>query len=427
MVQNIRLGSELTTGLVGYWPLDEGGGGTAFDRSVYGKNGTLVGNTHSVVSDRGRVMSFDGSGDYISVGHDESLIFADYSISFWVRTSNTNQVKMVATKASTVDNRSIYIYFSTSNQGINAIVSGTIGGSTDGIVSSSSLQNDTWYYVNVVLINKTSLLLYINAELDGSDYAIAGDLYTNTVPLRFGARYDSSYYFDGELSDISLHNRALTASEIQQLYLHGLQSRRDPIELWAAATAGGGGTSYQDEVNVQTSVQSSATDTAVLNDDVSVSTTISASVTDISAFTDDINSTVTTSSSVDDVYTPNGATAYFDEVNVSVTCGSSVVDTLTVTDDVSVSVSTTSEITDMYGFVDEVNCSTSIDCEVTDTLAYSDDVTATVTVSDSATDGVSFYDAVNTQCNVQCEASDSYTPISGFLVSAAFLMLKKHR
>ena len=52
-----------TAGMIGYWPLDEGGGSTAYDATPQGYDGTLTGDTAWTSGALGQSLTFDGSGD----------------------------------------------------------------------------------------------------------------------------------------------------------------------------------------------------------------------------------------------------------------------------------------------------------------------------------------------------------------------------
>jgi hypothetical protein len=75
-------------GLLAYWPLDEGAGDQAADRSDRGHKSTLVGGWW-INGVRGKALLFDGRRDYLDLGNDAALSFpADgpFTIALWMAT-----------------------------------------------------------------------------------------------------------------------------------------------------------------------------------------------------------------------------------------------------------------------------------------------------------------------------------------------------
>src|SRR3989338_9810440 len=76
------------TGLVGYWSMDEGSGSYATDSSGNKNTGILTNGPTWVDGKRGKALNFDGSNDYVSIGHPQSgvLDFGTNSFSYgsWI-------------------------------------------------------------------------------------------------------------------------------------------------------------------------------------------------------------------------------------------------------------------------------------------------------------------------------------------------------
>jgi len=231
------LDPNLSKGLVGYWPLDNQGG-IAYDRSGYGNNGTLVADTHSVISERGRCLSFDGDGDYVSVANSTLYDFTseDYSVSFWINTQSlktTGTEKLIDKATWNVSGWEIFISYAAVYHRLYARTyqSGAIQTS----YSYTDLVINTWYHVTICR-RGSAIDMYINAvnrtQSAGShiDPASSSDL------LAIGASDTGASPFLGLLSDVAIFNRDLLVSEVQELYRYGLHKHRDPIELWTAAS-----------------------------------------------------------------------------------------------------------------------------------------------------------------------------------------------
>ena len=81
--------ADIGDGLVGYWPLDEGGGASAVDVSGNGSDGTLNGGPGWVAGKFGTVLEFDGADDHVDLGNSTILDFgiSDFAVSAWVNIS----------------------------------------------------------------------------------------------------------------------------------------------------------------------------------------------------------------------------------------------------------------------------------------------------------------------------------------------------
>ena len=82
---------------------------------------------------------------------------------------------------------------------------------------------DAWYFVAATRDSATGeLAVYVNGARTGSSVFSAVPN-TQAVPLRIGMSYyvPSGEYFKGAIDDVRIYNRALSAQEIQQLYLGG--------------------------------------------------------------------------------------------------------------------------------------------------------------------------------------------------------------
>ena len=86
---NVALAQFVTEGLVSYWSFEAETIEGKTVRDVWGKNdGTIVGDTKRKVGKVGSALEFDGDGDSVDCGNDESLNFDTedpFSICAWVK------------------------------------------------------------------------------------------------------------------------------------------------------------------------------------------------------------------------------------------------------------------------------------------------------------------------------------------------------
>lgn len=218
----------LWDGLVGLWPLASGGGGTAFDLSGYGRDGTWNGTgTHWTGSERGTVGQLNGSDDYIGA----SLLgsFNDVSISVWVKLSSDTEafIRFAGWDAGPKlwrSSGSLATFYS-----LGFVYTGTIVVGTSVTLQAA----DGWTHI-IGTKSGSSWTLYANGSPIGTGtQALSWSNKAFEIGRRAWAAPDE--YVPGFLSDTRVYNRALAPSEAQQLYLDPFASLRLRRRVFAVA------------------------------------------------------------------------------------------------------------------------------------------------------------------------------------------------
>jgi len=187
------------------------GSGTSWtDLSGNGNNGTLTnGPTYS--SDNGGSLSFDGVNDYVQT--DLNTHYSQITLSAWAIRTDTNSFRSLIGKYRgdpaeyPAQTKSYELLFNNS-AGIRFHVNSIP------IDYNSSTTAGVWYNV-VGTYDGTITRLYLNGEAVASGARTAG---ANSVPFRIGASPRGANYNNGNISQVSIYNRALTAAEISQNY-----------------------------------------------------------------------------------------------------------------------------------------------------------------------------------------------------------------
>jgi hypothetical protein len=203
--------------LVGYWPLNEGTGTIAYDRSGKGNNGTWSGTStpHYATSNGKTVGYFNGVNDYVNVG---SLGLSGNvgTVSFWQKAYSLNDF------AATIDSSfgggvttvRFYIgYYYSGDPYFRVFVGDGINAESFSFFRTPPL--NIWEHY-VVVLNGSTLKVFLNGFLLDSTKTV-----TRTLALgnyRFGSSLGGSRFFNGLIDDIRIYNRALSASEISALY-----------------------------------------------------------------------------------------------------------------------------------------------------------------------------------------------------------------
>jgi hypothetical protein len=207
------------TGLVGHWTFDgpDIQNLTAIDKSGKGNHGTITGTTKTI-GKLGQGLSFDGTGDYISMGTSFDISSKPFSLSAWVRPTSYADYGTIFAKRDSWNASDMRF-------------SWTLGIPTDfGIYFSSPatnlffMQNDAlplgaWSFLAVV-VEASSTHLYVDGILEetlgsftlGTD--ASAEVRTGNVPV-------DGDIFSGSIDDLRAYNRALSANEILNLYTLG--------------------------------------------------------------------------------------------------------------------------------------------------------------------------------------------------------------
>ena len=209
-----NVSGSLTYGLVGYWPFC----GNANDDSGHGNNGTVNGAT--LTTDRfgnsNSAYSFDGLNDFIEI---PTINFSNYTISSWVN------LESFATTSSGGLSGIFSTLMGPFYTGVELRVDGTgfitnvQGGNSSWYsnTNSSTLQLNTWVNITVSWDGSVSKI-YKNGILVQT---LNAPYFTNNnFPIMIGTRgnYSNGGWLDGKIDDIGLWNRALTPSEVTQLF-----------------------------------------------------------------------------------------------------------------------------------------------------------------------------------------------------------------
>jgi len=207
------LGAGLQRGLVGYWPFD----GNAKDATKNRNNGILhdVTQTEDRHGNANKAYRFSGSG-YIEVPHSKSLnMIHAVTMTAWIKPHNWYNHWIVVMQKGDKTNVN-YLFgmmpnvVSLSGYGIHNGISAKCG--------QLGLELNKWQQIALIYESGKSLCFYRNGILIGA-WQIGKDLQPNKCSLFIG--YDplvNSEYFIGDMDDVRLFNRALSAKEIQELY-----------------------------------------------------------------------------------------------------------------------------------------------------------------------------------------------------------------
>lgn len=215
-----------TSGLVGLWSFD-GADLTdkIYDRSSTANHGYLynAATTSSKVSGAiGQGITLDGVDDFVGIPSSSNYNFgsSDFAVSWWeYRTNNAS-----STAAIVRDNTNLPSFaFGLSNAGSTLGVYITSNGTAWDIANNKSLGSvtqNTWNHFLVTRSGSTFTTYKNGAQTD--TWTSSGTIKTSSSQLLFGQYVsNSTTYFAGRLDDVRVYNKAVTASELKNLYNMG--------------------------------------------------------------------------------------------------------------------------------------------------------------------------------------------------------------
>jgi len=202
-----------------------GTGTTWSDLSGNSNNGTLTNGPTFSAGNQGSIV-FDGADDQIDCGNNSSLnISTDLTLGIWVKFNSLSSDPNLISKqwcsgaqwsyswAVLSDGR---IYYGFDSNGQCSSITGEY--TSTNIVCTTGI----WYCLNIVHTS-TSINLYSNGiSIPGTLAGSYGTIYTSTVPVRLGVYRNLSgafaSYLSGNISNVQIYNRALSATEVLQNY-----------------------------------------------------------------------------------------------------------------------------------------------------------------------------------------------------------------
>ena len=197
-----------------------GSGTTWTDLSGNGNNGTLVNGVGYNSGNLGSLV-FDGSNDYVSKSSWTNPPTTVFSIGCWVKFSDNVNDRYVLSFGRDNGGPSpggIALF----SYGFNVVSDVLIFelGSAVGRVSSGIVPSlDVWYYLTVTA-DATNTRFYLNGELQNTSSQGSGGIASNPT-LSVGSYVNTAgtpgvYFHSGNISQVLIYNRALSATEITQ-------------------------------------------------------------------------------------------------------------------------------------------------------------------------------------------------------------------
>lgn len=210
--------SDVTSGLVAQWKMDEGTGSTTAD-NIGGFNGTFTGSPTWITGAGGNgALSFSGSGQYVSTSLTSLASLSSGTISWWMKPStafNSGAIRGLWGHFNTPKELTAQVY-SDNNFYIGWNVSGT-DARIAVAASSGNYVSGAWHFYCFTW-DATGSKLYMDGSASpfGSN-ATAPNVSNVGANFLIGAHVTATP-FPGSLDDFRIFNRVLSTTEMATLY-----------------------------------------------------------------------------------------------------------------------------------------------------------------------------------------------------------------
>jgi hypothetical protein len=195
-------------------------------------NGTLTNGATYGTGKIGSAFSFDGINDYVELGDVMDLGLNSRSFSIWFKASSSTGTLFSKTIWGPGGGR-----FAATLSGNKLILFFNGGGGDHEIITTNTVNLNTWYNAVFIIDRNDKLKIYLNgilqdvSILQGQWSAGTNNLisyssinYDNSFPFRIGSYNDSGQVqnlFSGLLDEFGIWDRALTAADVAELYNAG--------------------------------------------------------------------------------------------------------------------------------------------------------------------------------------------------------------
>jgi PKD repeat protein len=202
------------SGLVAAYNFEEASGATVVDASGKGNHGTISGAKRTTSGKFGSALSFNGTSNRVTVNDSASLdLTTGMTLEAWVYPTTISGNRTVLVKEN-APNSVYYLYANTADDSTNTPLGGGVfAGQYQFAHGGSMLATNAWSHV-AITYDGTTERLYVNGNQIASK-AQTGSMGVSGGVLSIGGNSMWGEYFKGNLDEIRIYNRALSATEIK--------------------------------------------------------------------------------------------------------------------------------------------------------------------------------------------------------------------
>lgn len=214
----------LARGLVGWWPMNEGGGSGVGDIGPYSRHGLMTNVTQGMSSGwtggpHGRAVAFDNSDDYIDTRSTIPVsLTGDLSFSVWLNVPDRSNYYMIVTKNQSSTSSNPFQMHLRQTTGYVWIGRGTAGVNTEAN-NSTAFPLNTWAHLCVTHNRVSSdFKFYYNGAINATVNVSIATITDAGTPVMIGRRVSDNFYFKGGMTNLRIYNRVLSDADAMTLY-----------------------------------------------------------------------------------------------------------------------------------------------------------------------------------------------------------------
>jgi hypothetical protein len=225
--------ADITTGLVGWWKLDEGTSSTTADSSGIGGSGTLVSNTTWTAASMVGPFAVDlnGTSNWVSINdYNEADPEGAITISAWIKATSADTAQMnIMGKMRSTSGFSGWTMYRSAGEKFEFTIRNTSSATSTGAstaVSDGTYANTDWHHV-VGVYNGAQVRIYVDGVNGDSTPPSTTIFLQNTAnfvclgSVNAGSPgCSAAIMWGGTIDDARIYNRALSADDVAELYLY---------------------------------------------------------------------------------------------------------------------------------------------------------------------------------------------------------------
>ena len=194
-----------------------------FDSDINDFAGGLNGETNSSPTDEIRGFSFDGISNYVQYGDNLDLELP-LSIASWVYLRDTTKNPIFFSDGGTSEHDGYWLYHVNGKleMGYGNGGSGSASANRDSFTTNDELELNQWVHVVGIINGLNDMQIYIDgSEVSTIESGLANSYQSSTGSVTVGRRTSSIGgldYLNGILEDLKVYDRALSSSEVSDLY-----------------------------------------------------------------------------------------------------------------------------------------------------------------------------------------------------------------
>jgi concanavalin A-like lectin/glucanase superfamily protein len=212
---------DLASGLIAFYKFDETSGTSAADSSGNNHTATLAGGATFGAGLQNNAVTLSGNNQYVSLPTGIVNGLSTISITAWVKLTMSPQWNRIFDFG---NDTSTYMFL-TANSGSTLRFSITTGGATmEQQMNATSLPTGTWEHVALTLSGGMGVLYVQGAQVaQSATFTFNPSSLGNTMHNWLGrSQYAADPYLNGQIDNVRIYSRAISAGEVQALYMGDL-------------------------------------------------------------------------------------------------------------------------------------------------------------------------------------------------------------